>query len=179
MTEGSGEGAGITAAVGVGDDGTDPETDSSWTWTTATYNADKDGLVAGDLANDEYEGDITAPSTSGSYDYAYRFSTDGGLSWRYVDLGGDSLDGPFLGRLGRRRPTRRYVDRRAARSQADRTAPPDPTTRAGHDRDATLELPVQRDGTAHEAALAAFATGSAPAIAPARISASSCAKRAR
>ena len=34
-------------------------------------------------------GTITAPSTTGSFDYAYRFSTDGGLSWVYVDLGED------------------------------------------------------------------------------------------
>lgn len=98
VTDASGRGAGITAEVGVGDDGTDPETDASWSWTSASYNTDKPayGDSAGDpepYNNDEYVGTLSAPSTTGSFDFAYRVSTDGGLSWTYVDLGGTTCGG--------------------------------------------------------------------------------------
>lgn len=86
ITDSAGQGVGITAEAGVGPDGSDPETDTGWTWTATSYNGDKDGASA--LANDEYWGILTAPSASGSYDYAWRYSTDGGLSWKYADLGG-------------------------------------------------------------------------------------------
>jgi hypothetical protein len=85
VTTGSGQGAGIAAEAGVGPAGSDPATSTAWTWVATSYNGDKDGLSA--LANDEYWGIVTAPSTAGDYDYAFRYSTDGGLSWRYADLG--------------------------------------------------------------------------------------------
>lgn len=79
VTEGSGQGAGITAEAGIGPDGSDPTTSlTGWTFTAGTYNAD--------LSNDdEYKASLTVPSTVGSYDIAWRFSADGGLSWIYVD----------------------------------------------------------------------------------------------
>lgn len=56
------------------------------------YNGDKDGLLDGDLANDEYVGTFTAPATPGDYDYAAKASADYGLAWTYCNLGGDSCN---------------------------------------------------------------------------------------
>jgi hypothetical protein len=97
-TDDYGVGAGISAEVGVGDDGTDPATDSSWSWVAAAYNDDKPayGDSSADpepYSNDEYLGTITAPGATGSFDVAYRVSTDSGLSWVYVDLGGLTCGG--------------------------------------------------------------------------------------
>jgi hypothetical protein len=98
VTNDYGQGPGITAEVGVGDDGTDPETSTSWVWTPATFS--KDQPAYGDASrdplpynNDEYVGTLEAPSTTGDFDYAFRFSTDNGLSWVMVDLGGTSCGG--------------------------------------------------------------------------------------
>lgn len=88
VTEGSGEGGRIDAELGVGPDGSDPETDAGWTWTAATYHGDADAYYPGDRANDEYRADGVAPMVPGAYDYAYRFTTDAGVSWVYADLGG-------------------------------------------------------------------------------------------
>lgn len=90
VTVGPGQGLGIDAEAGVGPDASDPAHDAGWTWTTATYSADKDAFYPGDVANDEYVATLTAPASPGDYDYAYRYSTDGGLSWLYADLGGDT-----------------------------------------------------------------------------------------
>ncbi len=87
VTEGEGEGAGMTAQVGWGEDGSTPGDD--WTWTAARYLGDKDGLTEGDLANDEYQSSFEAPSTAGDYDFAFRFSMDGGSTWSTCDRGGD------------------------------------------------------------------------------------------
>ena len=51
-----------------------------------TYNTDTMGLSG--LDNDEYMATLTAPRTPGRYEYAWRFSADGGRSWLYADLGG-------------------------------------------------------------------------------------------
>lgn len=88
VTEGAGQGTGVTVDVGVGDDGTNPATSGTWGWTAASWFDDKDGLTPGDLANDEYTGTFTAPSATGSHDYAARASADGGISWTYCDFGG-------------------------------------------------------------------------------------------
>jgi len=79
VTDGSGQGPGILGEAGIGPDGSDPTTSlSGWTFTAGSYNTD--------LGNDdEYAATLTAPSTAGSYDVAWRFSADGGLSWIYVD----------------------------------------------------------------------------------------------
>ena len=70
--------------AGFGPDGTSPD-EKSWTWTTAQYNADKDGL--GHLDNDEYVGAPLAVE-AGTYDLAYRVSLDGGETWLLCDLDG-------------------------------------------------------------------------------------------
>jgi hypothetical protein len=92
-TEGAGAGAGLRLEVGVGPDGGDPATGSGWSWAAMAYNEDKDGLVPGDLANDEYMGSFPVPSTAGVYDYCVRASADGGASWTYCDGGGGTCPG--------------------------------------------------------------------------------------
>lgn len=91
-SDGYGAGDGILFELGVGPDGSDPATSVEWTWTDMAYNGDKDGLLDGDLANDEYVGTFTAPATPGDYDYAAKASADYGLTWTYCDLGGDSCN---------------------------------------------------------------------------------------
>lgn len=89
VTDAVGEGTRVDAELGVGPDGSYPWVSTAWTWFPATYNTDVDGPYPGDHANDEYVATLTAPAAAGAYDYAYRFTTDGGLSWTYADLGGD------------------------------------------------------------------------------------------
>ena len=79
VTPGDGQGAGVVAELGYGPAGTSPLYDLTWQWTAAAYNMSVDGLAAGDLANDEYMASIT-PTASGSFNYAYRFSTDAGAN---------------------------------------------------------------------------------------------------
>lgn len=90
VTQGVGQGLGIDVEVGVGPDASDPAADAGWSWYSAAYNADKDGPYPGDDANDEYRGTLVAPSAPGAYDYAARATTDHGLSYVYIDLGGDT-----------------------------------------------------------------------------------------
>jgi len=78
VTDKPGQGLGITADLGYGPDGDMPWEDS-WVWTEAVYNVD-----AGN--NDEYMATMNVP-VAGTYDYAYRYSLDGGL-YCYGDLNG-------------------------------------------------------------------------------------------
>jgi glycosidase/fibronectin type 3 domain-containing protein len=71
---------GLTAQVGFGPDGTDPDGNLDWVWTTAAFNVD-----AGN--NDEFMGQLT-PEAVGVFDYAYRYSTTAGQTWVYADLDG-------------------------------------------------------------------------------------------
>jgi glycosidase/fibronectin type 3 domain-containing protein len=68
----------ILAQAGFGPRGSTPG--PSWTWYDARFN-----VKAGN--NYEYVTKLY-PETPGSYDYAYRFSTDGGRSWTYGDADG-------------------------------------------------------------------------------------------
>ena len=52
-----------------------------------------DGLFEGDLANDEYMGTLYAPFETGTYNYGARVTRDGGVSYAYCDLGGDTCGG--------------------------------------------------------------------------------------
>ena len=85
LTESAGADPTIVAQLGYGPLGSDPETDTSWTWIDATFN----GQV-GD--NDEYRASFTAPLTGGQYAYTYRFAIDDGvnpLTFTYGDLDGN------------------------------------------------------------------------------------------
>ena len=50
------------------------------------YNGDKDGPYSGDMANDEFMGELVAPEDAGTYAYASRVRIGGG-PWLYCDLG--------------------------------------------------------------------------------------------
>ena len=50
------------------------------------YNEDKDGLIPGDLANDEYSCTMELASHIGTNDFAMRVRVETGL-WTYCDLG--------------------------------------------------------------------------------------------
>ncbi len=88
VTDLVGQGPGILAEVGVGPLGSDPTGDGEWSYSSATYNVDVDGLFAGDHANDEYVGTFLNPGV-GTWSYLVRFSADEGISWYYGDLNGD------------------------------------------------------------------------------------------
>lgn len=89
LTEGAGQGAGITSELVWGVAGSDPQTWSSVE--VASYLEDTDGLNAGDLANDRYTTTITTAS-EGDFEFAYRFSLDGGQNWVWCDTDGSSQD---------------------------------------------------------------------------------------
>lgn len=89
VTEGAGQGAGITSELVWGVAGSDPMT---WSHVeAASYLEDADGLNAGDLANDRYTAMIMTAG-EGDFEYAYRFSIDGGQSWVWCDTDGSSQD---------------------------------------------------------------------------------------
>ena len=79
-TNAAGQGAGVSAQLGLGANGSYPN-DTTWTWINATYLND-----AGNY--DRYFASLTAPSV-GQYDYAFRFSLDTGKTWIYADADGN------------------------------------------------------------------------------------------
>jgi glycosidase len=83
VTDAAGQAPGIRAQVGFGPDGTQP--DAAWTWEEMTFNAQVGN-------NDEYVGSLL-PDAVGSFDYATRYSSDGGASWFLADLNGPQRDG--------------------------------------------------------------------------------------
>ena len=90
VTQGAGQGAHIEMELGVGVAGSDPLL--GWNWSLMSYFTDKDGMIEGDMANDEYRGTFVGPAVAGTYDYAVRASADSGLTWTLCDLGGDSCN---------------------------------------------------------------------------------------
>lgn len=90
----------LVAEVGVGPDGSHPSM-PSWSWTRGVSNVGYGPGSAGyEANNDEYQASLTAPSV-GSYDFAFRVSGDGGLSWTYCDtLDPGSSDGYQLANAG-------------------------------------------------------------------------------
>ena len=80
VTEPEGSSPTVTAQVGYGPAGTDPQIAPGWTYLNAVFNVQ----VGND---DEYQGTMVAPS-QGTYSYVFRFSLDGGVSWSYADLDG-------------------------------------------------------------------------------------------
>ncbi|MCA9560731.1 MAG: lamin tail domain-containing protein, partial [Myxococcales bacterium] len=81
----------LIGMVGYGPDGVAP-TDAAWRWSAAMPNPGWDGDARGEPNNDEYLGDLSVPGI-GTYDFAYRFSRDGGQTWLYCDRGDGSTDG--------------------------------------------------------------------------------------
>ena len=71
---------GLLAQVGYGPNESDPRGNAEWTWFDATFN----GQVGN---NDEFVGTLL-PESTGEFDYVYRYSTDGAVSWVYAYDGG-------------------------------------------------------------------------------------------
>lgn len=84
---------GVAGAVGFGPDGTDPNVNGDWVWTTGApnpgYGAGSPGYVADE---DEYQAMLTVPA-AGSYDFAFRFTGDFGATFTSCDGGAGSVDG--------------------------------------------------------------------------------------
>lgn len=86
LTDAEGQGAGILAQVGSAQAGSHPRNmPDDWSWATATYAGDSD-----DDSMDLYSGTLTGGAV-GDYDYAFRFSLDGGESWVFADLDGSDV----------------------------------------------------------------------------------------
>jgi hypothetical protein len=84
-TQGPDADATLTAAAGYGPDASKPLGNGAWKWTVAAVNPAWDDVTWNEPGNDEYMVEITAPNAVGSYDLAFRFSLDGGLTWTYCD----------------------------------------------------------------------------------------------
>ncbi len=79
---------GLIAQVGYGPDGAHPlMTPDDFVWFDAGAVEDPPDFV--DPEEDRYAGSITIDA-SGVYDYAARFSADGGYNWLYCDLDGSA-----------------------------------------------------------------------------------------
>ncbi len=95
------EDSGVKGQLGIGNVGSDPRTDSGWTWIDASHNAN----FADDSGNhDEYMA-THAAQAAGTYAYAFRFQVDAG-AWFYCDTDGHSatnegegFSAEMLGRL--------------------------------------------------------------------------------
>jgi glycosidase len=72
----------LRAQAGFGPAGSDPDGNPDWVWVDATFNTN-----AGN--NDEFQASFL-PESTGTFDYAYRYTTTGGLEWLYADLDGTS-----------------------------------------------------------------------------------------
>ncbi|MCZ7575230.1 MAG: alpha-amylase family glycosyl hydrolase [Ardenticatenaceae bacterium] len=70
----------LRAQLGFGPDGSDPAGNPAWTWVEASFNVD-----AGN--NDEFAASLL-PENTGTFDYAYRYTTTDGRDWLYADLDG-------------------------------------------------------------------------------------------
>ena len=71
---------GLLAQLGFGPDGSNPDGNADWSWVDASFNVD-----AGN--NDEFKASLQ-PEVTGTFDYAYRYSTTNGRDWVYADLDG-------------------------------------------------------------------------------------------
>ena len=78
----------LIAQIGYGDDASDPAA-GGWSWFPAAGNPGFDHPL-----EDQYLGDMIVPNAEGDYDFAYRFTLDGGFTWNYCDtFPPGSLDG--------------------------------------------------------------------------------------
>lgn len=84
VTEIPGATPGLLAQVGYGPDGSDPRGNAEWTWFDAAFNTDVSN-------NDEFVGTLL-PEAQGEFDYVYRYSTNGAVSWVYANADGPVID---------------------------------------------------------------------------------------
>ena len=89
ITDGSAQGAGISAQVGFGAPGSTP--DASWQWADATF----DGKAGPGNHNDEYNALLPVAAAPGAFDMAVRFSRDGRQTWTACDTAGDTPTAPY------------------------------------------------------------------------------------
>jgi hypothetical protein len=80
ITDSDGPGFSVSAEVGYGAPGTEPNGEEPWTWSDASYVSELGN-------NDRWSGTLTIPE--GVWSATMRFSLNGGTSWLYVDLDGD------------------------------------------------------------------------------------------
>ena len=85
LTSQPGPTPGLRAQLGFGPDGSNPAGNANWTWVEATFNVD-----AGN--NDEFQASML-PESTGTFDYAYRYTVTNGRDWLYADLNGPVPDG--------------------------------------------------------------------------------------
>lgn len=86
VTSQPGQTPGLLAQLGYGPNDSDPRENPEWSWFDAVFNSDSGN-------NDEFKGSLI-PESIGEFDYVYRYSTDGGLSWLYAYENGPIAD-PF------------------------------------------------------------------------------------
>lgn len=79
ITNVAGQGLGVMAQGGWGPDGSNPDGHILWSWYDAVYFDDIDG-------SDDRYGVSFDDVPVGTFDYAFRFSTDGGDTWTFADL---------------------------------------------------------------------------------------------
>jgi hypothetical protein len=91
----------LEAEVGWGSSGVDPsQNPGMYNWAQASYNSGHpSGSTSGSQRNnDEHQATFT-PQTTGTFDFVYRFSVDGGQSWTYCDTDGSPYEPSKLGDL--------------------------------------------------------------------------------
>lgn len=79
VTDGAGQGSGITAEIGYSSSNTTP--DGTWTWLSTTYNTDSGN-------NDEYQANLGDGLAPGTYYYASRFIKTGSSTYVYAGTNG-------------------------------------------------------------------------------------------
>ncbi len=89
-TEGTDVHPDLVAEVGFGAAGSEPGED--WIWTAGEADPLWDSRAARELDVDQYQASFVVPAP-GDYDFAWRFSRDGGGTWTYCDREAGSRDG--------------------------------------------------------------------------------------
>jgi len=78
---------GLLAQVGYGPNESDPRGNADWTWYDAPFFSQEGN-------NDQFAGNLL-PEALGEFDYVYRYSTNGAVSWVYAYEGGPVID-PYI-----------------------------------------------------------------------------------
>lgn len=98
----------VRGQLGFGARGSNPALDDDWIWIFARPNSNYNANAGGEPSFDEYVATLYVP-LPGSYDFAYRFSVDGGRNWTYCDGGesgsADGYDVDEAGQLDAQPPT--------------------------------------------------------------------------